>query len=106
MIPGLSRPCQIEHYRATDVRGATEWELAGSEDAACSLQPVSSRESTANTTQETSEWVLYLPSEVNVGANDRVTVDGVSFEVAGPSRPWSDLASRPHHIEVTLRRVT
>lgn len=53
---------------------------------------------------ELSMWVLYLPAGTTIGAHDRVTVSGSTFEVDAPPLPaWTPRGE--HHLEVRLRRM-
>lgn len=58
----------------------------------------------ANTQDET--WQLYLPPTVTIDGGDRITVQGVIYELIGP--PWRAFNPRLEtttHIEATVRRV-
>ena len=75
------------------------------EESPCNLQPQWSREQTANEVVEFEAWNLYLPPEVELGAQDRVIVDEMVLEVYGPGGTFVDFGGRHHHVEATLRRV-
>lgn len=49
--------------------------------------------------------VLYLNPDVTITDQDRVTVDGRTYEVDGQPSVVYD-AVRPHHLEVPLRETT
>jgi hypothetical protein len=51
-----------------------------------------------------SGWIAYLPVDTVVAGGDRVTWNGVTFEVDGPpNQAWTPRG--PHHIEAQLRVV-
>ena len=53
---------------------------------------------------QVSEWKCFLPADAAVTGHDRVTWDGITFEVDGPPVPaWTPRGE--HHIEVPLRVV-
>lgn len=52
-------------------------------------------------------WTLFLPAGTAIGANDRVQVDGDTFEVDGD--PWpvrNPRSGADSHVEATLRRAS
>jgi hypothetical protein len=76
-----------------------------SEEVAANLQPQWSRQQTENQTLEATSFNLYLPAGIELGAQDRVILDGVTYEVFGPSRGFVDFGGKDHHTEAVLRRV-
>ena len=51
-----------------------------------------------------STWVFVMPAGTDVTALDRVHIDPVTYELAGPpNEAWTPRG--PHHIEATLRLV-
>lgn len=61
-------------------------------------------ETTGDRDTVASRFTLYLEPDAVISRADRVTVDGVSYEVDGD--PWPVMgASTVHHLEVPLRRV-
>ena len=56
---------------------------------------------------ESETWAVYLPPTITVGPADRLTVDGVTYELVGP--PWRAFHPRLRrvtHIEATVRVTT
>lgn len=54
-----------------------------------------------------SEWILYTDRDVALSAIDSIEVNGVAFEMVGPSWPvWNPRESMVHHHESTLRQLT
>lgn len=52
-----------------------------------------------------SDWILYLPAGAEIDHDDRVEVDGVSFEVAGLPLVALSPGRGAHHVEARLRAV-
>lgn len=73
---------------------------------ACWLSQSQRSESTANANTQQETWTLYLEAAAaTVDGYDRVTVDGVTYELDGP--PWPARNPRTRlisHVECTLRR--
>lgn len=56
---------------------------------------------TATRDANISAWVLLLPAGTEITSQDRVVVDGMTFEVDGePARPWSPRGE--HHVRCPL----
>jgi hypothetical protein len=52
-----------------------------------------------------SDWVLFVPADTDIVGGDRVTWNGVTYEVDGP--PWRAWTPRgEHHVEASLRVVS
>jgi hypothetical protein len=54
---------------------------------------------------ETERWLMYLPADVVVDANDAVVVGADTYYVLG--KPWvaiDVITGVPHHIEATVER--
>lgn len=63
-------------------------------------------EDTANTDQQSQEWLVLLPVGTSVDGHDLITVGSLTLEVTGP--PWSAHNPRTQavsHIECTARMV-
>jgi hypothetical protein len=56
-------------------------------------------------TEQTS-WLLYLPAGAVIGPQDRVVVDGVTYEVDGQPYRALDGAGAEHHVEARLVGVS
>lgn len=73
---------------------------------ACWLSQTQRSEATANADVQHETWVLYLEvAAAGVEGFDRVTVDGITYELDGP--PWPARNPRTRlvtHVECTLRR--
>ena len=70
---------------------------------------VSRTDDTANTDLQTEEWRVALPADLagTVDGGDRLSVEGIDFEIFGP--PWparNPRTNRVEHLEATLRRST
>jgi len=110
----LDRACTITHRapastldeygNAVDVDTTTT--------TVCELQQQQRRESDASSQGAragdvvTTVWLLVLPAATAIDAGDKVTVDGVKFEVDG--LPWAARNPRTRiesHVEATLRRT-
>lgn len=73
----------------------------------CWLHQVARTEHGDNNNVQDQRWALYVPPGTILNGSDRVTVEGVTYEVEGP--PWpahNPRLRRVTHIEATLRRVT
>ena len=99
----------IEHRGPADVfrdeYGDVPIVTTSIEEVAANLQPQWSREQTENQNLEATSFNLYLPAGVELGPQDRVVIDGVSYEVFGPGRGFNDFDGAAHHTEAVLRRV-
>jgi hypothetical protein len=99
----------IEHRAPADTFrdefGDVPLVVTSTEEVACNLQPVRSTESTANQAQESEAFNLYLPPGVELGAQDRVILEGVALELDGAGQLFTDFGGHPHHVQATLRRV-
>ncbi len=73
----------------------------------CRLGQQQSREDVGEgPTVERTTWLLYLPSGATCGPHDRVTVDGVTYEVDGlPFRVLNGDGTE-HHVEAKLLAVS
>lgn len=74
--------------------------------ASCELQQTRRDEETVDADVQQETWTLFLEPAATIDGGDRVTVDGVTYEVIGP--PWP--ARHPRrgtvtHIEATVRRA-
>lgn len=57
-----------------------------------------------NSSAEVTTWHLSLPAGTAIEAQDRVTVDGIVYELTGPpNRAWTPRGE--HHTECELRLV-
>ena len=73
----------------------------------CWLSQIHRAEATSNQDVQQETWVLYLDATAaDVDGFDRVTVDGKTYDVAGP--PWPAINPRTRqltHVECTVRRT-
>lgn len=72
----------------------------------CYAEQKSRSEDTANTDQQSQEWLVLLPAGTTVDGNDLITVGSLALEVIGP--PWEARNPRTQavsHIECTARQV-
>lgn len=68
------------------------------------LEQTGGTETTVDEDTLISDWRLIGRADMPIGGRDRVTVDGITFEVVGP--PAVQRTPRgPHHIEARLRHV-
>ncbi len=72
---------------------------------ACMLQPATADENTTREATVVTEWRLFLPGTVNLGAHDRVrhAVEGDLEVVAEPERHRTPRGV--HHVEARVRRA-
>lgn len=103
----LTRTCTIERQVAgadADVYG-DEIPETSTLETVCELQQAGRDENPGRTIADDT-WQFFAPAETDIQAGDRVTVDGMAFEVHG--EPW--IARDPElistsHVEATLRRA-
>jgi len=96
----------IHHYRSdpTDPEGTRE--LVGETSTRCNLQPGWAREDTANLDISQRSWNIYFPPGVELGHQDRVTVEGQgTLEAIGEGRAFTPFDGRPHHVEAIVQRT-
>lgn len=103
----LVRPVTIVHpVVAEDRNGARQvsWSGATTTTSRGWLSQVDASEDIVHRDGELTRWVLFLPAGTDITAQDRVTIDGATFEVDAPPHPaWSPRGE--HHLEVQLRRM-
>lgn len=71
----------------------------------CELQQTKTDEQLEGAAQET-EWLLFLPADVELAGADAVVVDGTRYQLTGD--PWpvhNPRIGRVDHIEARLRRA-
>lgn len=69
-------------------------------------QQVAVEQQDGTPTTEQVRWLLYLPAGASLGPQDRVVIDGITYEVDGiPFRPL-DGAGVEHHVEARLVGVS
>lgn len=69
----------------------------------CNLQPSSSDTSWTDTSQAvTIRARLWMPPATDVQADDRITVNGVQYAIAGAPQTWESPTGAVDHIEVAL----
>lgn len=73
-------------------------------DYPCRLEQVTSVEDREGQNLVITEYALYLPPDAVIGARDKVTVDGVAFEVIRRPDVLRDRTT-PHHIRADLRLI-
>lgn len=93
--------------RLTDRYGnsSKDWAHVTETDAVGWVSQRAASEDRANGREaQLSEWVLFLDPDVDIVGGDRVTWEGLTFEVDGPPNPaWTPRG--PHHLEVPLKVV-
>lgn len=103
----LTRTCTITHDTAgvtVDAYGS-EIPATATTDTVCELQQQQRTETNERGTVIEDVWLLVLPADTTVSAEDTVTVDGEDYYVHGD--PWTVRNPRTeaaHHIEATVRR--
>ena len=65
-----------------------------------------SSEITAGRTTEIADAFAIVPPGTPVDGTDRITVDGVRYEVIGPPWPVERPGQGTHHLELNLRALT
>lgn len=74
--------------------------------ASCYIEQKQAADTTAGQSVGSEEWLCVFPAGTAIDQNDRVVVDGVTYQVYGP--PWSVANPRlatAGQVEVTLRRT-
>lgn len=103
----LNRSCTITH-RTTGVTVdayGNEIPATATADTVCELQQQQRTETNERGTVIEDVWLLVLPADTTISAEDTVTIDGEAFHVHGD--PWTVRNPRTqttHHIEATVRR--
>lgn len=102
----MNIPCEVDHQDpgAVDEYGDHPLAAATTTTETCWLAQSTRGE---DDLIEFERWLIYLPPEVALDANDAVRVEGVQYYVRGaPWRVRDPLTTQPTHIEATLvRRV-
>lgn len=74
----------------------------------CELQQTSADENVTDRDAQASDFLLILPAGTAIDGGDKVTIEGVEYEVAGP--PWAARNPRTQsasHVECrVIRRTT
>jgi len=73
---------------------------------ACWLHQTQASEDTRGGRFGEERWSVYLPADTALDIDDRVSVDGVVYEVAGP--PWSAVNPRTgivEFVQASLRKA-
>lgn len=74
-------------------------------DVLCEFQQRSRNESVGMAEVGVEQWLLVLPPGTQLTTFDRVTIDGLPYEVDGP--PWAvrhPITGEPSHVEATVKR--
>jgi hypothetical protein len=103
----MTVPCVIHHTVASsrDEYGNETTTETTSDERCWLAQSTRSEPGVDNVLLEAERWVIYLPGEVVVDANDRIEIGADVFEVIGP--PWTviePLTGWVDHIEATAER--
>lgn len=88
----------------TDSEGRTTY---GSVTATtvCHLQPGVVEEAVDGGLRTSVSWVAWFPEGTEIAAGDTFTVDGVTYAVEGPAKPWAPPSgSGVAHVEVRAVR--
>ena len=80
-------------------------EVVTTSDSPCFLSTVTGVEADLEAVQ-IHEPLLFLPATETIDGGDRITVDGVTYEVSGPiARRYNPRVRRESHLEVPLKRA-
>lgn len=104
----MTLPCTVTpmSVTSTDDRGDDVLTAGTPVDTTCWIEQTASSEQTAGTHTTDETMRLFLPPATVIDADDRVTVEGLTYELTGP--PWLAFnpRSRTHtHLEAQIRRV-
>lgn len=81
-----------------------DWSTATTKVSKGWITQTAASEDVTDREAEIGTWTLFLPAETVVTGRDRVTWDGLTFEVVAPPRKaWTPRGE--HHIEAQLRIV-
>jgi hypothetical protein len=64
-----------------------------------------SREQTDLRDTVITELIVYAPPGADIRPTSRIQFQGIRYQVEGEPAGWDDGNGRPHHLEVSLRRV-
>jgi hypothetical protein len=85
-----------------DIRGTTETEVGGA-----AFVPGSTSEDTDGTDQVAADAECYLPAGTQVGPEDQIAYQGVTYQVTGAPQSWtSPFTAMAGPVRVNLRVVT
>lgn len=77
-----------------------------SSTVACLVQQTVRDDETGLTNVESETGRLFLPVGTVADTNDRITIAGVTYQLAGPPWPvWNPRLQATSHIEATVRRA-
>jgi hypothetical protein len=98
-------PVEDEYHNPIpgEIQEAGEWP--------CSLSPLEGQELTTGRETVISRFLLVIGSNGYgllpvLGAADRVTIEGISYELEGPPLAFERPGEGPHHLEAKVRAVT
>lgn len=106
ILQGPQTATRLRSTRSIQADGSILHTASSAKQFSCWLEQRTAdrTEIVAGAAAESSGWVLTCGPDVDLEAQDQVTVDGVEYEVAGP--PWKAHTPRgPHHLEARLRRI-
>lgn len=69
------------------------------------IAPLGGREDTHDRSTEISEWRIYLPAGADLEADDRVEIEGRTFDVVEPPVRAERPGRGTHHVEARLRWI-
>lgn len=107
----LKQPVTIQHVTITGT-DALGNEVQGVDsdqniDTLGYVEQTAAAEVTVDRQTYTTDWLVILPSDVTVGARDRIVSGAVTLEIVGPpSEAWNPIAGAVDHIECRCRYVT
>jgi hypothetical protein len=103
----MTMPCTITPMGVTSRDAANDDVItAGTPVSTVCYLHQTARNETASGATVDETFALYLPPATAIEADDRITVDGNTYEVDGP--PWRAFNPRSQahtHLEATVRRV-
>jgi hypothetical protein len=89
-----------------DDRNLPTWNVAVTQGIRCYIEQHQVSEDTVDRETQLQTIKGYFPAGIELDGSDEVEVDGVTYEVLGPSDPvWNPRTSTFHHVEATLREV-
>lgn len=105
----MTEACTVTPMNAATVdEYGTETLGAGTPfDTTCLLSQTQRSEAEAGGNVQAETFALYLPPDTTIDGSDRVSVDGVVYELDGPPWPaFNPRLGRTTHIEATVKRAT
>ena len=83
-----------------------DWANPVGATAAAWVQPQGTTEQALNQDRVVSRWRIFIEPTADIVATDRVSWNGLTFQVDGEIQTWDDPRGNAHHREGLLRRVT